>query len=309
MGHWDRKDLAVLQYVYQGSQDNHRIYLKRRAPGILLCSKIYLYRVLSIHQGFYLILSAVMLSVTQTLAIRRQISKEQTLTALADKTTAWQGLGSSMIVLWQNIKKPAALLSAMAIYGYFATLTALQTTTPILFTLSLDNITQESNMDFITGTPALFDTSRLPLNWIVVEDTISMDWTSTSSVLNVLSGANQSVSHPGLTGNRIYDTLITTSAVNGSAQVTYTDFHVNCGMVPDAELMWLPTPGLAAGPFTTMDGEYTYVPTSFSISATSNGTPFQIVDRVAYQLDTTDPSSNFWARSSKRFFNPSHTLA
>jgi hypothetical protein len=59
-------------------------------------------------------------------------------------------------LLSENLKMPAVLLSVVSIACYFGTLVALQTTTRILFSLELTNVSRERTWDTTIGTPALY---------------------------------------------------------------------------------------------------------------------------------------------------------
>jgi hypothetical protein len=227
------------------------------------------------------------------------MSKPQTLTALADKASAWAGgLGSSVVVIWKNFKMPAARLSTLANGCYFAMLAILQTTTPILFSLVLTTIPHERMAGTVIGTPFLANMTQI---YSIIDKpgrnhTVAFDWYSTSTVIN-LFGSNTSISHPGLAGNRIYDTLEVLSSTNGTATVGYTDFEVTCGMVPGANIstpiwkFW--DPSISYNPNNAVDAMFS-VTAALPINASYN-TKFNLTDLVEYGLSGKAPATNYWA--------------
>jgi hypothetical protein len=206
-------------------------------------------------------------------------------------------LGPSGITVFHNLKKPAALLSSAIICSYFLTMAVLQMTTPLLFTLTLVNVTRSLSSDTIVGTPLLFDLSGASTSLAEVPGAqvvnAAPDWFTASTVVNLL-GSNISLSPPGLQGNRIYDTFLTPLYANGTGPVGYTDFHVRCGMISQPNVTW--TVGNATQP---TSGRHTYLPVTFSAAATINGITFNISDMLVYDLNSTEPASSYWIPSGK----------
>jgi hypothetical protein len=243
------------------------------------------------------LLTTAIIFFTQSLALGRQISQPQTLTALADNAVAWGGLGPSWMTLWDNIRIPAALISTLIICSYFATLALLQMTTPILFSLVLTNVSSDQILFTVVGTPLLYNatglTESLPPNWeLLGPERTEPDWYAASSVANLL-GSSISLSPPGLKDNRIYDTLITTLPNNGTTVVNYTDFNVSCGTTPQPNFTWV------ADPLEELVPGYFFLPVSFWVATTINNTVYNITDRVWYNVNSTDPATNYWVPSGK----------
>lgn len=73
---------------------------------------------------------AILVLVSQRLALVRDLHTRQTLTAIHDKSSAWLGLGSSIMVLKDQLKVRAAIPSVAFIALYLGGVAALHITTP-----------------------------------------------------------------------------------------------------------------------------------------------------------------------------------
>lgn len=62
--------------------------------------------------------NAILVLMTQRLALRNDLNTRPTLTAVHDKTTAWLGLGSAIDSLWQQTKLRAATWGVFCITLY-----------------------------------------------------------------------------------------------------------------------------------------------------------------------------------------------
>ncbi|KAI0319673.1 hypothetical protein OF83DRAFT_760817 [Amylostereum chailletii] len=185
-------------------------------------------------QVFVLILTTALIGLMAPLAIRAQFLKSQTLTALSDVSSSWNGLGISALTLYHNIHLPAAVFPVILSTIYFLALTGLHVTTPLILTVPVVGITRTETASTVTGTldvRTLFPSSYpLPSNF----SNITFDWYLSSASLSLLGQGGASDSgHIGLQGNRVFDTLVSPlSASNASAVVNYTDFNVKCGKLP-----------------------------------------------------------------------------
>ncbi|KDQ55395.1 hypothetical protein JAAARDRAFT_71275 [Jaapia argillacea MUCL 33604] len=182
-------------------------------------------------QIFISIITTAIVAIAQPLALQRQFSQRQTLTALADKSSAWSGLGSAVMTFIYNLQISASPFSIVQIGIYFAGLTVLHTTTPILFSVPITLDQHQISAATIIGTPKLyFDDPQSRL------ETVIPDWYGSSVGMGTF-GSGLTMATPGLYENRVYDTLLSTSSTSGIAEVNYTDFVVQCGMVPNANVI------------------------------------------------------------------------
>jgi len=92
----------------------------------------------------------------QSLSLRNELGRFQTLTATSDKTRSWSGLGSAVYILWQQLFVYASK-GTLAITAYLALITVLHNTTPALIGLELFNATAEAQASTIGGFPNLGD--------------------------------------------------------------------------------------------------------------------------------------------------------
>lgn len=93
--------------------------------------------------------TAVLVLITQQLALRRDFHLRQTLSALHDKQSAWLGIGSSALVLWRQRKVNTALWSVVTVALYLGGIFTLHITTPGLFEVVPFN--QTTDMAKISG--------------------------------------------------------------------------------------------------------------------------------------------------------------
>lgn len=88
---------------------------------------------------------ALLVLVTQRLALKRDLQSRQTLTAVHDKHNAWLSLGSSVTTMFQQFKTRAAPAGVLAILLYLGSVFVLHITIPALFHLVPVNGTTSSH--------------------------------------------------------------------------------------------------------------------------------------------------------------------
>ncbi|KAG1853175.1 hypothetical protein DFJ58DRAFT_745965 [Suillus subalutaceus] len=179
-------------------------------------------------QAFYTIYTAVLLFLTQQLAMSRTLVRRQKLTAIHDISGAWTGLGSALSSVWQQIDIPASWWITSAVTVYFASISVLHVTSSTLLQL------QTFNTSISTSVPTtLAWLNNLPdasarvsgqtvygVNWAAI--------TASLLVLNQLPG----VVSAGLSNTTIYDTP-KTNAILGNAIVNATTITSRCGLPPN----------------------------------------------------------------------------
>ena len=83
-----------------------------------------------------------MVMATQKLALHTDLYTRQTLTAVHDKTSAWMGLASSLVGLFQQAKLPAAVWGVLFITAHLFDATVLHISVSGLFHVVAYNATE-----------------------------------------------------------------------------------------------------------------------------------------------------------------------
>ncbi|KAG1849494.1 hypothetical protein F4604DRAFT_1907438 [Suillus subluteus] len=179
-------------------------------------------------QAFYTICTAVLLFLTQRLAMSRTLVRRQKLTAIHDISGAWTGLGSALSSVWQQIDIPASWWMTSAVTVYLASISVLHVTSSTLLQL------QTFNNSVLTSVPTT-------LAWLnnISDATVSINgqtayyvnWAAITASLPVLNQLPGVVS-VGLSNTTIYDTP-KTNAILGNATVNATTITSRCGLLPN----------------------------------------------------------------------------
>lgn len=184
-----------------------------------------------------LVFSTAIVAVMQPIATRSPFGNlPQPLTSLSDKMLSWSGLGSSLLNLYHNLSFPTTLSNAVLAATYFSTISGLGISSSFLFDVPPVNDTITTNMTTRIGSPSLSGLISFNTNLTDIPPdftTISFDWYRSGMSIGMLNAENTSV-YPGLSANRVYDTLLSplTASSNSFAMVGYTDISVKCGSVP-----------------------------------------------------------------------------
>ncbi|KAG1733529.1 hypothetical protein EDB19DRAFT_1911515 [Suillus lakei] len=170
-------------------------------------------------QAFYTIYTAILLFLTQRLAISRTLARRRKLTAIHDISGAWAGLGSALSSVWRQTVIPASWWTTLAVTAYLASISALHVTSSTLLQF------QTFNTSMVTSVPTT-------LGWIDDESYNSgANWgfiTPSIPVINQLPGLVTA----GLSNTTVYDTPKTASIV-GNATVNVTTITSRCGLLPN----------------------------------------------------------------------------
>ncbi|KAJ7323292.1 hypothetical protein DFH08DRAFT_1029654 [Mycena albidolilacea] len=102
---------------------------------------------------FGTVYSAVLVFLTQTLAMRRSLRTRQMLTATHDSAAAWAGISSAFLQLWQQRAVRRSTIGVASILVYLGTISALHIITSTLFFLDTFNSSQTVNIP-TRGLPA-----------------------------------------------------------------------------------------------------------------------------------------------------------
>ncbi|KAF7375776.1 hypothetical protein MSAN_00467300 [Mycena sanguinolenta] len=189
--------------------------------------KLVSFMITSLTTAFGNVYSAVLVFITQTLATRRSLQKNQMLTTTHDNTAAWAGIGAAVSLMWNQKKNSSrsSILGVLSATTYLAAVLGLHITSSSLFSLVTFNSTRAA-FPGTQGLPAFNGTPNFT-TFADMETYAAGSLYSLPSVLN--SETNQ-----GLHGGTLYEVLDTASPVSGNAIVNATGFNVTCGfaMVP-----------------------------------------------------------------------------
>ncbi|KAF8494025.1 hypothetical protein JB92DRAFT_1155889 [Gautieria morchelliformis] len=172
---------------------------------------------------------AAILFLIQQLAHRRALHTRQTLTAVHDTFSAWDGISSALSVMYAQRRRATALWVLFCVTAYLVGMSGLHTTTPGLFSMATFNI--PGKVDVISRSP---DFHGSPSIYQCLDDAAYV-----LPMLNLLQHTNPTI---GLNGNVIFDVVgLAEDDVTGDfrplsedIRVNATAFHVTCGLLPQA---------------------------------------------------------------------------
>ncbi|KAG2752116.1 hypothetical protein P692DRAFT_20830339 [Suillus brevipes Sb2] len=168
-------------------------------------------------QAFYTLYTAILVFLTQQLAMSSALIRRLKLTTIHDVSSAWAGLGSALSSVWKQTGIPASLWATAAVTTY-------------LICISVLHITSSTLLHFQTFNSSLPTNVSTTLGWVDLTNFIFNPIPITAS-LPAISQFSGLIS-AGLSGNTVYDTLQTSSAV-GHAMVNATTITSNCGLIPN----------------------------------------------------------------------------
>ncbi|KAG1810419.1 uncharacterized protein HD556DRAFT_1302722 [Suillus plorans] len=150
-------------------------------------------------QAFYTIYTAVLLFLTQRLAISRTLVRRVKLTAVHDISGAWAGLGSALTSVWRQTDICAARWTTSAVAIYLASITVLHVTSSTLLQFqtseSLTNMGRSASVPTTLGWP---------------DDSSYGNFTNLGPIAASLPVINHltGLASAGLSNTTLYDTLI-----------------------------------------------------------------------------------------------------
>ncbi|KAJ7100962.1 hypothetical protein B0H15DRAFT_796624 [Mycena belliarum] len=204
---------------------------------------------------FGTVYTALLVYVTQTLSMRRSLQTEQTLTATHDTASAWAGIGSAVVGVWNQKAVPASLGGVLAAFMYLGSVLVLHITTPALF--SVETFSSVQVIDVGTqGLPAFnatlgaYNSTLYHRNFstYAYDRMYSYVYGSLYFLPSVLgSPPNQTL---GLDGGTLYDVLGNNTGT-GTALINATGFNITCGYLADVHMRFSPNGSQWSG---TTDG-------------------------------------------------------
>ncbi|KAF7364609.1 hypothetical protein MVEN_00330100 [Mycena venus] len=187
---------------------------------------------------FGTVYSALLVFISQTLAMRRSLQMDQTLTATHDTTAAWAGVASAAFNIWQQRAVLASFTGVLSAFLYLGNILLLHITISSLFSLA----TFESYREVPVRTQGL-PAYNWPHNFTAyswdhnLRHVIAPMREYASGALYLLPSIIRSHTTLGLHEGTLYDVLDRTDfSAKGNATVNATGFNITCGFIPDAGL-------------------------------------------------------------------------
>ncbi|KAF8554068.1 hypothetical protein OG21DRAFT_1138308 [Imleria badia] len=179
-------------------------------------------------QAFYTIYTAVLVLMTQQLALSATMSKKQTLTAVHDIVGAWNGIGAAISALWQQTKVVSSPLAILLVLGYLSCISGLHIISSSVIQFEAFNNTITSAVPSMVAWPS----PSVNLS--------NLDWRSISALMvlwPLLTTAK------GLTGSTLYDVPSPDYTYTG-AVVNATTISAECGLLSNHSVgTWDPVSG------------------------------------------------------------------
>ncbi|KAJ6472428.1 hypothetical protein C8R45DRAFT_1164030 [Mycena sanguinolenta] len=193
---WARK----LEHRIKVSLENEKIMSYLITTTTTTCGTVWI----SLKSRLYHIYSAALVFLTQTLATRRSLQKNQILTAIHDNAAAWAGIGAAISVVRTQAKARVPvgvpIVGVLSVLIYLAAILGLHISSSSLFSLVTFNATRT----FGTGTVGLVAFNGTPD-----------------------SDAVETKTSQGLYEGTLYDLLDTPTP--GNATVNASGFNISCG--------------------------------------------------------------------------------
>ncbi|KAJ7506034.1 hypothetical protein B0H11DRAFT_328788 [Mycena galericulata] len=181
----------------------------------------------AITTAFGTIYSALLVFVTQTLSMRRDLQIDQALTTTHDTAAAWASVGSAISTLWHQKAVPASFLGVLSAFVYLVSILILHITTSSLFSLQTFNATRSIPIG-THGLPAL-DSSRYNLS---DPESLATAWDDAVNYaidnLYFLPSVVGSTGTLGLYRGTLYDVLESSNIGTGNTTVNATGFNITC---------------------------------------------------------------------------------
>ncbi|KAI5835885.1 hypothetical protein K523DRAFT_367948 [Schizophyllum commune Tattone D] len=182
---------------------------------------------------FATVYGALLIWLTQRLALRRLLTSKQTLTAMHDEYNSWIGLGSALMTLYGQSRIRSALGSIACIASYLVNAAVLHVTIPAMFTLQVGTYPHPADVSSIAAYPhvnGLLHTQTENSH----DDASALAralFSDASSLLPyvVLLDSDKTV---GLAQSTMYDQLVLNEG-NNTVSVNATTFNVTCGSLND----------------------------------------------------------------------------
>ncbi|KAI5897741.1 uncharacterized protein SCHCODRAFT_02528332 [Schizophyllum commune H4-8] len=185
---------------------------------------------------FATVYGALLIWMTQRLALRRLLTSQQTLTAMHDEYNSWIGLGSALMTLYGQSRIRSTIGSISLITSYLVNAAILHVTIPAMFSLQVGTQTHAAEVTSLAAYPRIDHIFNAMADWRNPEGHLLAyllsDATSLLSYV-ALSDAHQTV---GLDEATMYDQLMVNDG-NGTVFLEATTFNATCGTLQDLTLL------------------------------------------------------------------------
>ncbi|KAG2110035.1 hypothetical protein BD769DRAFT_1365273 [Suillus cothurnatus] len=166
-------------------------------------------------QAFYTLYTAVLVFLTQRLAMSRALVRRLKLTTIHDISGAWTGLGSALSGVWKQTRTPASLWATTAVTTYLICVSVLHITSSTLLQLQTFNSSITTNVSTMLGW----------INMTNIQNPVAL--ASSLTAISLFPGLLST----GISNNTVYDTLQTSPV--GHATVNATTITSSCGLLPN----------------------------------------------------------------------------
>ncbi|KAF9219704.1 hypothetical protein BS17DRAFT_769774 [Gyrodon lividus] len=255
-------------------------------------------------QAFYTVYTAILVLITQRLAVSGALARRQKLTAIHDMRGAWSGIGAAINSLWQQTKVAASPSTILVILTYLGCISGLHiiSSSVVQFQVFNNTVTSTiqstlawpapsvniSNLEWISITPlapmlpTLSELSLKGLTNNTLYDIPSVDYPFTEAIVN----GTTVTAECGLLSNISAATSVNSAGflnvtVSGLGQISLTPgvtTALELGNLANNDIVHSDADAL----FTTADGKQVFVPaTSYFVACSLNTTT------TAYHLDLT----------------------
>ncbi|KAF9239409.1 hypothetical protein BU15DRAFT_74566 [Melanogaster broomeanus] len=120
-------------------------------------------------QAFYTIYTAVLVYLTQSLALTRDLSRPQLLTAIHDTSGAWNGIGAALLLLWRQTKLTASLGKVLAVATYLLNTMLLHITSSSILQFQTYNTT---TVEITSSTHSWPNSTDYAVSWDTISDLV-----------------------------------------------------------------------------------------------------------------------------------------
>ncbi|KAJ7153312.1 hypothetical protein C8R46DRAFT_1357193 [Mycena filopes] len=174
---------------------------------------------------FAALYSSVLVLMSQTLAMRRNLLINQTVTATHDNISAWTGLGAALLGLWNQKSIPASVLGTLSVFLYLLNIAVLHITTPSL--LSLQTFTDSLPTNVKTSGVPEFDAGN---NSTDLARYIP-------SLLGTMPDKMNNSDKLGLLNGTLYE-ILDSSYSAPDTTVAAVGFNITCQYLPHPNVTW-----------------------------------------------------------------------
>ncbi|KAF8842346.1 hypothetical protein BDN67DRAFT_383903 [Paxillus ammoniavirescens] len=169
-------------------------------------------------QTFYTLYTAVLVFITQRLALSGFIARRQYLTAVHDVSGAWPGIGAAISAVWQQRKVASSTWTTIAVMTYLGCVSVLHIASSTIMQFTAFNSTLTTSVQSSMAWPNQ-SVDFTGLNWVGAVNAVPS--------MNMLSD----LSTYGLSNNTLYDTLTTADPLFVNATVNATSLQASCGLL------------------------------------------------------------------------------